>query len=68
MLPAMIAPANADHSVGATLATGAGRGFYAGADVGGKFAALDQVHRAPEHCEAGAAFIPKRPSNLGTSA
>src|SRR4051812_14882797 len=43
-----ITAANADASTGAIVVTGAGRGFCAGADIGGEFAAkLDSRDDAP---------------------
>ena len=44
-----ITAANADSSIGSILVTGAGRGFCAGADIGGEFAAqLDTRDAAPK--------------------
>src|SRR6476620_3063814 len=44
-----ITAANGDGAVGAIVVTGAGRGFCAGADIGGEFAAkLDQREEAPK--------------------
>ena len=44
-----ITDANGDGSVGAIVVTGAGRGFCAGADIGGEFAAkLDQRDETPK--------------------
>src|SRR4029079_13657200 len=46
-LTAEITAANDDPSIGAIVVTGAGRGFCAGADIGGEFAAkLDQRDEA----------------------
>ena len=42
-----IRQANDDRSIGAIVVTGAGRGFCAGADIGGQFAKnLDEPRRA----------------------
>jgi len=48
-LAAEITAANDDPSIGAIVVTGAGRGFCAGADIGGQFAGnLDQRDDAPK--------------------
>jgi len=48
-LTAEITAANDDPSIGAIVVTGAGRGFCAGADIGGQFAAnLDQRDDTPK--------------------
>ena len=48
-LTAEITAANDDPSIGVIVVTGAGRGFCAGADIGGQFAAnLDQRDDTPK--------------------
>ena len=46
-LTEQITAANADPSVGAIVVTGAGRGFCAGADIGGQFAASEMMRLLP---------------------